>query len=348
MEPQYREGNKRIRPFVCSAQISNRSCSRPLQRAITDFGADQPFGQVVDKLVEHYGILISESTIARTTQHHAKAIYEATPAPQSWPTKNGTDTVIIVETDGGMVPIVEIDQAQADRRKGKTLQWREAKICLAHPKGSTTLTFGGTLQGSVDKAGQCLFDCAVNAGFGLGTPVHGVGDGAPWIADQIEKRFGTQGSYLIDFYHACDYLSAAAKAILGESPEGKIWMATQKNRLKVNEANSVLQELQTHLEPATRPDIEAPVRQCHRYLSNRPHQLNYQDAIAKDLPIGSGEVESAHRYVVQQRMKRAGAWWLAQNAEYMLALRLNRANRKWDCYWQHSSIPKHDQMTTSL
>jgi len=30
-------------------------------------------------------------------------------------------------------------------------------------------------------------------------------------------------------------------------------------------------------------------------------QLNYQDALNKNLPIGSGEIESAHRYVVQKR-----------------------------------------------
>ena len=144
----------------------------------------------------------------------------------------------------------------------------------------------------------------MSAGFGIGIPVHGVGDGAPWIADQVEKRFGTQGSYLIDFYHACDYLSTAAKAIEDALQEEKAWMDAQKNRLKTNQAHIVVQELEAHLEPVSSPDNEAPVRQCHRYLSNRPNQLNYKDAIANDLAIGSGGIESAHRYVVQQRMKR--------------------------------------------
>jgi hypothetical protein len=40
--------------------------------------------------------------------------------------------------------------------------------------------------------------------------VHAVGDGAPWIVGQIEDLFSEQGSYLIDFYHVCEYLSAAA------------------------------------------------------------------------------------------------------------------------------------------
>ena len=315
---------------------------------MTDFGADQAFAQAMDKIVEHYGVVLSESTIARITEGHARAIFEAAQPTQDWPTQPGISTAIIVETDGGMVPIVEIDAKQADKRKGKKLLWREAKICLAHPQGSKTLAFGGTLQGDVDAAGQCLFDCAVQAGFGTATPIHGVGDGAPWIADQIEKRFGAQGSYLVDFFHACDYLSAAGKAINSDERAQKTWMDEQKNRLKTHQANAVLQELQTHLESPAVQDSEAPVRQCHRYLNNRTDQLNYQDAIERDLPIGSGEIESAHRYIVQQRMKRPGAWWRAHNAEHMLALRINRANRQWDSYWQQISKNQHDQLATSV
>lgn len=302
----------------------------------------------MDKIVEHYGIVLSESTIARITEGHARAIFEAAPKAQSWPTRAGISTPIIVETDGGMVPIVEIDEQQNDKRKGKKLLWREAKISLAHPQGSETLAFGGTLRGDVDAAGQCLFDCAIQSGFGTDTPIHGVGDGAPWIADQIEKKFGAQGSYLVDFFHACDYLSAAGKSINSDRQAQKTWMDEQKSRLKTQQANAVLQELQTHLEPPAVHDSEAPVRQCHRYFSNRLEQLNYQDAIKRDLPIGSGEIESAHRYIVQQRLKRPGAWWRAHNADYMLALRLNRANRLWDSYWQQTPKNHHPQLTTSV
>ncbi|MHB8167287.1 MAG: ISKra4-like element ISTvi1 family transposase, partial [Sulfuricella sp.] len=70
---------------------------------------------------------------------------------------------MIVEMDGGMVPTVEPDATSADQRKGKKLPWKEAKICLAHPQGSKTLAYGGTLQGDVVAAGQQLFDCAARA-----------------------------------------------------------------------------------------------------------------------------------------------------------------------------------------
>lgn len=132
-EPQYRRGTKRVRAFVRSAKVSHRGCSRPLQRAVTDFGADQTFAQVMDKLVEHYGIILGESTIRRITEGHAQKIFETGKLSPAWPANPGTSAVVIVEMDGGMVPTVEPDATSADKRKGKKLQWKEAKICLAHP-----------------------------------------------------------------------------------------------------------------------------------------------------------------------------------------------------------------------
>lgn len=83
-------------------------------------------------------------------------------------------------------------------------------------------------------------------------------------------------------------------------------------------------------------------------LTIDPAALGFADTSELLTQTRSGEIESAHRYIVQQRMKRPGAWWRAHNAEHMLALRLNRANRQWDSYWQRISNNQHDQLTTSV
>lgn len=340
MEPQYREQTKRIRPFVQSAKVGNRGCSSALQRVVTDFGADQAFAQVMDKLVEHYGVVMGESTIRRITEGHARKIFEVSQRLATPPKPlGGSAARIIVEMDGGMVPVVEPDATQSDQRKGKKLLWKEAKICLAHAQGSKSPSYGGTLQGDVETAGAKLLECANSAGLGSKTYVHGVGDGAPWIADQVEDQFGSQGHYLLDFFHVCEYLSPAAKAIHTEAACQDAWIDEQKARLKTGRSQEFLQDLLPNLEDARVADADAPVRQCHRYLSNRQEQLDYQGAAVRELPIGSGEIESAHRYIVQQRLKLPGAWWRAANAEHMLALRLNRANGQWRSYWAvHSKL----------
>lgn len=100
--------------------------------------ADAAFAQVMDKLVEHYGVLLPVSTIRHVTEFHAQRIFETTQIDESWPVESGCETVV-AEMDGGMVPVVEVDTTQKDRRKGKKLHWKEAKLCLAHVAGSKTL-----------------------------------------------------------------------------------------------------------------------------------------------------------------------------------------------------------------
>jgi len=304
-----------------------------LQRAITDFAADDPFARVALKLREHYGFEIGESTIQRITLGHAGAIFESGRPSLEFPKAPGRHKQIVAQIDGGMIPVVEPATDQKDKRKEKKLSWKEAKISLAHAKGSRTPVYGGGIEGGVEAAGRRLFDCAVRAGFGADSCVHAVGDGALWIVGQIEEQFGAQGSYLIDFYHVCEYLSAAAKTIAPDAAAVKSWMETQKDALKTGRVEAVLEALDPHREAPDVSDDQAPVRACHRYLGARKGQLNYRQALAEGLPIGSGEIESAHRYVAQKRLKLPGAWWLVEHAEHMLALRINRLNGDWDAYW---------------
>jgi hypothetical protein len=311
--------------------VSHRGCSLPLQRVVTDLGADLPFAQAAGKLQEHYGVVLSPSTIRQVTEGHANALRVGGEDEPVWPTQPGAAT-IIAQIDGGMVPLVEVDADRPDRRKGRRLLWKEAKLSLAHVHGSATRVYGATLCGGVEVAGRQLLGCAIAVGLGANSQVHALGDGAVWIADQVAARFGTQGTYTVDFFHVCDYLAEAAKGCAPDSP--KTWLELQKKRLKSNQSTRVLAALGTALEPPTVPDADAPVRACHRYLSNRLDHLDYRGALAHGLPIGSGEIESAHRYVVQQRLKRPGAWWTPDNAEAMLALRITRANGQWSAYWQ--------------
>ena len=46
--------------------------------------------------------------------------------------------------------------------------------------------------------------------------------------------------------------------------------------------------------------------------------------------IGSGAIESAHRTVVQKRMKQSGQRWSNKGAQNMLNLRVLNMNKQWD------------------
>ena len=250
---------------------------------------------------------------------------------------------IVSETDGSMIPIrsVGLDAETesegkpgsvcGDKRKHKVLHYRAYRLSLAHEVGSKTLFYAGTL-GDVEAAGNAMRRSVDQVGFDERSHVHAVGDGASWIAEQVEAQFGAQGQYLVDLYHVCDYLAAAARTCQAEDQSG--WVSEQKTRLKRNQWQHVLSELLPHIEPPDTEDDQSPVRGCYRYLRNRTHQLDYQGAQEAGLPLGSGEIESAHRYIVQNRIKIAGAWWKEDNADAMIALRICRANGLWNSYWK--------------
>ena len=80
---------------------------------------------------------------------------------------------------------------------------------MARERERVTARYGACV-GSVAEAGAVWLDCAIRAGAGAHTQLHGVGEGAAWIAGQMTERFGEQGTYLCDFYHVSEYLSAAA------------------------------------------------------------------------------------------------------------------------------------------
>jgi hypothetical protein len=94
--------------------------------------------------------------------------------------------------------------------------------------------------------------------------------------------------------------------------------------------------MKPYLEADDVEDNQAPVRACYRYLSFSKDQLDYKTAIEQELPIGSGEIESAHRYIIQERLKLPGAWWKATNADSMLAWSKVRANGGWNKYWEEA------------
>jgi hypothetical protein len=303
---------------------------------MTDLGADEAFAKAATKLREHYGIEVPVSAVRGFTEEHGAAMLVQEKRKSDWPERAGVP-VLISEMDGSMLPVVETAErggraVAIDRRKTRQVGWKEARLALAHPPGSVTPIFGATL-GSVEEAGERLAVCALEAGGGSQTKIHGVGDGAVWITEQMEAQFGTQAQYLVDFYHLCDYLAAAGEVIAGNDKPA--WMEEKKDCLKENRWKEVLAALRPFLEPDTIPDPEASVRACFRYISNHSNFLDYKGALAAGLPIGSGEIESGHRYVFQNRLKIAGGWWKMENLKKMIALRVLRANGGWEDYWSN-------------
>ena len=285
------------------------------------------FEEATKKMEEHYGLDIPACTIRKITERQGEAIAEWEPEETEKEAK-----LLIAEMDGSMVPILELGEKKEgiDLRKTRKVCWKEAKLCFARPQNRVDRVYGAVI-GPPEKAGAKLYECAKKAGLRETTYVHGLGDGAQWIVDQFETQFGAQSHFVIDFFHTCEYLAEASYWC--DALDSKRWLKEKKKMMKAGECKRVLCELKTRLAQLDEVPGESGIVKCVRYIEKRVKHMNYGEVKEKQLPIGSGEIESSHRHVIQKRLKISGAWWKTENANTMLQLRVARANGYWEGYW---------------
>jgi hypothetical protein len=221
-------------------------------------------------------------------------------------------------------------EAGRKRKEKRPRQWKEMRLVAARAHGSVETSYAATF-GAVDEVGRRWGHCSRQAGWALASRIHVVADGAEWIRLQSEEVFGDQVDLLMDFYHVSEYLAAAAERCRPQAP--RAWLRVQQKRLKRGASNAVLQAMEAYSEPPRVPEEEAPVRSAIRYLSNRLEYLDYPRALAQQLPIGSGLIESAHKHVLHARLKRPGTAWLPHHADSIAQLRVLRANQQWENLW---------------
>jgi hypothetical protein len=296
---------------------------------LTDFGCEQAFGRAAQSVREHYGFELGAGAVRRATLKHARRAREGLQKQYQGsfrvlPAVGASH--VIAQADGTMICTVE-----PGKRKGKRPRdWKEMRLVAARAKDSAVTVYAAGFT-SVEETGRRWGHCAREAGWGVNSLIHTLGDGADWIRLQSREVFGKQGSFLCDFYHVSEYLGTAAVPCAGSKAQP--WRKTQQKRLRRGAFQKVIETLEEHLEPVGMPEEETPVRNGHRYLTNRTECLDYPRAIQLGLPIGSGMIESGHRHVLQARLKKAGTAWLEDHADQIAHLRVMRTNGHWLSLW---------------
>ena len=130
---------------------------------------------------------------------------------------------------------------------------------------------------------------------------------------------------ILDYYHACEHLHEFANNYFKDKGLCGQWADQQKELLLQSKVKIVIENIQQ-----LAPDNNE-AQKLINYYSNNIERMDYQHYkhIGCGI-IGSGAIESAHRTVVQKRMKLSGQRWSKKGAQNMLNLRVTSMNEKWD------------------
>ncbi|MCH8150649.1 MAG: transposase [Planctomycetes bacterium] len=142
-------------------------------------------------------------------------------------------------------------------------------------------------------------------------------------------------TWVVDFYHASEYIGKLARILFGETPQAHAWARKMCKWLK-HKPNAVFRILHSaakhHSERALSKNEEKQYRQAYAYLLRHKANMNYVEYQRLGLPIGSGITEAACKTIFTQRFKRSGMSWNHAGdtqGQRILDLRTIRLSRLW-------------------
>jgi hypothetical protein len=165
-------------------------------------------------------------------------------------------------------------------------------------------------------------------------------DGNPGQLRQLKenaRRFGVQLTIVLDIIHVLEYLWLAAWGFYAEgSCQAEEFVTERLWRLLHGQSSQVAKGMR---KMATARGLQGRARKqvdkCADYLLKYASLLHYDQYLAQGLPIATGVIEGACRYLVKDRMDITGARWSLPGAEAVLCLRSLRASGDFQEYWRY-------------
>jgi hypothetical protein len=160
-------------------------------------------------------------------------------------------------------------------------------------------------------------------------------------AQHLAMPLGPAVVSLVDFWHAAEYLCAAAKVleIKRKVRAGQFRRWRHALRHEDGAATQIVEQLeQSGLDKITLDGVR-PVEAAIRYFRARLPRMDYAAARRDGLPIGSGNVEATCTSLVTVRMKRPGARWKHTTGDEVMQLRALQLSDRWAPAVQRATRP---------
>ena len=154
-----------------------------------------------------------------------------------------------------------------------------------------------------------------------------INDGAKWIWKWISSAY-PKATQILDYYHAVEHLGDFAALYIKDKKTQKKWIETNAELLKKQGVVPLICLLEG-LNISSKK-IRKEKEKLLNYYKNNINRMDYPTYLKKELLIGSGAVEAAHRTVSQKRLKLSGQRWTEKGAQNVLDLRVVNLSDRWE------------------
>ena len=226
-------------------------------------------------------------------------------------------------------------------RHGFSTPWREPRLLVidildvqGRPDRLRLPLYDGLL-GDAEAVWALLIGYLRLLGAAYAEVVEFIADGAEWIWHRVE-RLGRLAEIpaaklveVLDFYHASQYLSETLAACRDLPKAQRQALYKRLRHALRHQADGVEVVLEALRALATTHRSKAITRAVG-YVGTHAHRMRYVTLEARKLPIGSGQVESAVRRVVNLRFKAPGSFWKETTVSGLMHLRAAFKAGRWD------------------
>lgn len=257
---------------------------------------------------------------------------------------------LAIAADGVMVPF----RPNPKTPKGK-IQWREVKVGLLVRLGHRITRAGKQVTrlcrrrlvavlGDIDTFIPRIQLEAQLQSYACAPQVIWLSDGGRGFWRVYRQCFADCAIGILDFYHAAGHLWRATVALFdGHSPDAIHWFKRWRSLLRHGHHQTVLDSLASlaSSDLAQGENLET-LQQVQAYFHTHQLHIRYHSFKRQQCPLGSGMIESACKWLIQQRFKGVGMRWSEDGFNHLLHLRLDWVNHRFDSLFPHVSIRQID------
>jgi hypothetical protein len=157
--------------------------------------------------------------------------------------------------------------------------------------------------------------------------------------------------WIVDFWHACCYLTKLREGLFGDTPAGWKWFKRMRHWLRHRERGivDVLRSATQHWNLAKGLDAARTKLfwDGYDYLRKYAPRMAYSRYHRQGKPIGSGVTEAACKTVFTQRLKQSGMSWEVKGGQVIVDLRVLKLSGVWReafrSYQRSRPLPQSDQ-----